>query len=91
VSLTISLDEKVGTYNDDLHSDKQDNDQFHPRGGRLWKGEVPVVGVPLWLDTHLSQQLTQHRLQLSGISDLLVDRMCSSLDLQSLADGVEVS
>ena len=30
----ISVKEN-GTYDDDLRSDKEDDDQFHPRGGRL--------------------------------------------------------
>ena len=47
--------------------------------------------VLVWLDTYLGQQLTQHGLQLSGISDLLVDRMRPSLDLQSVTNGVEVA
>jgi len=47
--------------------------------------------VPLWLCTHLSEQLTEHRLQFGSVSDFFVDRMRPSLDLQSVADGVEIT
>ena len=47
--------------------------------------------MSLWLGAHLSQQLTQHGLEFSGIGDLLVDQFCPRLDLQSVAHGVEIA
>jgi len=45
--------------------------------------------VSLWLCPYLGEQLASTDLARS-VSDLFVDRMRPSLDLQSMADGVEV-
>jgi hypothetical protein len=74
ISESVSFIRERGTYNDDLNGNKEDDDQFHPRGRCLLQHEIPVIRVAIRLGAHLSQQLTQHGLQLSGISNFLVNR-----------------